>query len=186
MAAELKRWQVDVNTYHRMIEEGILTEDDRVELIEGEIIEMCAIGKPHAMCVNRLNRIFNSRASDVAIVSIQNPLTLNDLSEPQPDVALLKFRADFYEDAEMTADNALLVIEVADTTAQSDRKVKIPLYALAGIGEAWLVNLKRNVIEVYREPSNGKYGSVKKYRRGDAITPLLIPHLTVKVEEILG
>lgn len=186
MVAELTRWQVNSDTYHRMIETGILTEDDRVELIEGEIVEMCAIGKPHMMCVDRLNRIFNARVSDVAIVSIQNPLRLSVFSEPQPDVFLYKFREDFYAGVDITPDDVLLVVEVADTSAQSDRRVKIPLYARAGIREVWLVDLSKEMIEVYREPVNGKYQSVKKHRCDDAVTLLLIPNVTVTVREILG
>lgn len=168
-----------------MIEAGILTEDDRVELIEGEIIKMCAVGKPHTACVNRLNRIFSQLVPN-AIVSVQNPLLLSDTSEPKPDVVLCKFREDFYVAEGIKPADALLVVEVADSSAQYDRKVKLPLYALAGVAEVWLVDLNRGVVEVYREPSDGEYQELKTYRRGEKIEPLLIPEVSLTVEEILG
>jgi Uma2 family endonuclease len=170
MSSLLTRRRFTVDDYHRMAKAGILHEDDRVELLDGEIIEMAPIGSRHAATVNRMTRRFNERAHGRYIVSVQNPVRLSHHSEPQPDLLLLRFRDDEYEAAHPGPDDVLLVIEVSDTTVASDRRTKLPMYAAAGIPEAWLVNLPRNSIEVHREPRNGRYQQVTVYRRGDSIT----------------
>ncbi len=186
MSVQLQRRWFSVDDYYRMLEAGILTEDDRVELIEGEVIRMSPIGKFHASCVNRLNAMLGRLVGRSAIVSVQNPVRLNDFSEPQPDIALLKPRDDFYSSAHPTADDVLLIIEVADTTAQYDRMVKIPLYALSGIPEVWLVDLGRDLIEVYARPSGGRYQEFREAKRGETLTLSSLPKLHIGVEHILG
>ena len=140
-----------------MAEAEIFAPYARMELIQGEIIDMTPIGSGHAGIVNRLNSIFSQKAGDNVIVSTQNPVVLNDFSEPQPDLALLRFREDFYTRSHPQAEDVLLIVEVADTTLQYDREVKLPLYARAGIPEVWLVDVKGKKVNSYRRPEEGCY-----------------------------
>jgi Uma2 family endonuclease len=136
MGIELKRRRFTVDEYRRMGEVGILDEDERVELIEGEIVEMSPIGRRHAGIVNRLNDLFTFRLRGRAIVAVQNPISLGSkYSEPQPDLTLLRPRADFYADSRPEPPDVLLVVEVMDTSVERDRQVKLPLYARAGVPE---------------------------------------------------
>jgi Uma2 family endonuclease len=169
-----------------MAQAGILTEDDHVELIEGEVIEMSPIGSRHAACVKRLNTILNRLVSQQMIVSIQDPIYIDEFSEPEPDVALLRFREDFYVGSHPTASDVLLVIEVADTSVEYDRKKKLPLYGQAGIPEVWLANLPEDRFEIHTQPLNGKYQSVIIIRRGESIKSQTIADLSIPVDEILG
>ena len=180
------RRRFTADEFHRMARAGILHEDDRVELLDGEIIEMAPIGSRHAATVNRMTRRFNERAAGRFIVSAQNPVRLSNHSEPQPDLMLLRHRNDEYESAHPGPRDVLLVVEVADTTVSSDRRTKLPMYAAAGIPEASLINLPRNSIEVHRGPHDGRYQQVTVYRRGDSITLLALPDITVSVDAILG
>jgi Uma2 family endonuclease len=186
LSSLLHRRRFTVNDYHRMAKAGILHEDDRVELLDGEIIEMAPIGSRHAATVNRMTRRFTERAAGRFIVSVQNPVRLSRHSEPQPDLLLLRYRDDEYETAHPGPGDVLLVVEVADTTVTSDRKVKLPKYAAAGISEAWLVNLPRNSIEVHRDPRDDRYQQVTVYRRGDTITLSALSGITISVDAILG
>ncbi|HEY0376973.1 MAG TPA: Uma2 family endonuclease [Pyrinomonadaceae bacterium] len=180
-----KRW-FTVAEYNRMSETGILTEDDRVELIEGEIVEMSPIGRRHAACVDRLTELLSERLQRKAIVRVQSPIVLNEYTEPQPDVALLRRREDFYERSLPTPADVLLVVEVADTTLDYDRQIKVPLYARAGISEVWIVNLHDEQVEVYTRPAGGAYQDVRLRGRGEAMTSAEAPSLTLSVDEILG
>jgi Uma2 family endonuclease len=186
MSVQVEKWVFTVDEYHRMSQAGILSDDDRVELIEGEIIKMSPIGKLHASCVKRLNAILNRRVGQFAIISVQDPIQLNEHSEPEPDIALLKLRDDYYSQQLPTAKDVVLIIEVADTSVEYDRNVKLPLYARAGIAESWLANLPAEKVEVHSEPVNGIYQQVRELRRGDSISPEALPTLALKVEEILG
>ena len=141
MALNLSKHHFSVSEYERMGETGVFSPDARVELIEGEIVEMSPIGSSHAACVTLLSRILNQQVRDQAIVSTQNPIRLNDFSEPQPDIAVVRFRDDFYRNAHPGPSDVFLVIEVADTTLEYDRRVKMPLYARAGVPEALILNL---------------------------------------------
>ncbi len=187
MAAEPIRKLFTTDEYHTMVESGILSEDDPVELIEGEIWQMSPIGPPHASHVMRLDHLIQRRLEvGQAIVSVQAPIHLDDLSEPQPDLALLRFRQDFYASALPAPPDILLVIEVSDTTARHDRQIKMNLYARHNLPEAWLCDFPRSVIEVYRDPSTQGYREVLTLRRGDRISPLVFPDLTIEVDAILG
>jgi len=186
MSVQAERRHFSVTEYKRMAETGILSEDDRVELIEGEVIERRPIGSRHAACVRRLDALFNQRLGGAAQVSAQNPVLIDDYSQPEPDVALLKPRNDYYSEEHPAARDVLLVVEVADTSVEYDRQVKAPLYARAGVGEMWLVNLQEDAVEVYTRPENGAYRDRKQFKRGDSISLTVIPGLTVGVEEILG
>jgi Uma2 family endonuclease len=176
----------DVAEYEEMIEHGILTEEDHVELIHGEILQKMTVGDRHAACVKRLNRILSRVAGDHAIVSIQDPIRLFD-SVPEPDVALLRPRADFYATAKPVAEDVLLVIEVADSSLDFDREVKLPLYARAGIPEFWLVNLVDDTLEFHSDPSpDGTYAHCNVLSADGLVATSLLPGiLTFTVREIL-
>ena len=152
------RWKFTVPEYHCMASAGIFGKDDHVELLEGEIVKMAPIGPPHAGCVNRLTRLFSSLLGDRVVVGVQNPISLGWMSEPQPDVALLRPRRDLYSEGHPEPKDVLLVVEVASSTSAFDREVKMPLYAQAGIPQAGLVNLDEGVVEVYRLTGAGGYG----------------------------
>ncbi len=186
MSVELLRRKFTVEQYHQMAEAGILTEDDRVELIRGEIVEMSPVGRRHAACVNRLNALFHQRLAQVVIVGVQNPVELDGNSEPQPDLSLLRRRADFYEAGHPQVSDILLLVEVADTTVESDRKVKIPLYAEDGIAEVWLVDINGQCLEVYRQPSEKGYQTILKYYRSQTLTIEAFPDVSFTVDEVLG
>lgn len=186
MSLQIAKRPFTADEYERMAEAGILTEDDRVELIEGEIIEMSPIGHPHAGRVNRLNQLFNSRAAGAYVVAVQNPVRLDDYSEPEPDVALLRPRRDFYSNAHPTPADVLLLIEVADTSYDYDRYVKLPLYARSGIAEVWLVDLSRGAVEVFTQPSGGEYQSSRTISPGESLAPRQIPQLNVTLADIIG
>jgi Uma2 family endonuclease len=186
MSVQIAKRCFTVAQYNRMGEAGILTEDDRVELIEGEIIEMSSIGRRHAACVGRLTNLLSKLLAESAIVWVQNPIVLDDYSEPQPDVALLRRRDDFYEHSLPAPADVLLVIEVADTTLDYDRQIKVPLHARAGIAEVWIVNLMDEQVEVYAEPVNGAYQSQRQAGRGETINSPGAFNLTLGIDDILG
>lgn len=154
------RHRLTVGDFYRMAETGILGPDERVELIAGEIIDVPPPGSRHAGMVKHLARIFHAAVEDAAIVQVQDPLSLGEYSEPQPDIALLRFEADFYRSAHPHAGNTLLVVEIADTSLIYDRDVKMPLYARHGVPEAWLVDIERGVLTRYREPRADTYAQI--------------------------
>ena len=186
VSAPLRTHNFTVDEYHRMAEAGVFREDDRIELIDGQVVEMTPIGVAHAGCVNRLTELFSRLAGTTATLSVQNPLILAEHQEPQPDFTVLRRRADGYGARHPRAGDVLLVIEVADTSVESDRRIKIPLYAEAGISEAWLVNLPADRIEVYCKPTGDKYAEVTSASRGHTLTPLEIPSAALIVDRILG
>lgn len=186
MATQLLRRLFTVKEYHQMAEAGILTEQDRVELIRGEIVQMSPIGRRHAACVARITQLFNQRLGNMAIVWPQNPITLQDNSEPQPDITLLTPRPDFYESGHPQASDIFFLVEVADATVQSDREEKLPLYAENGITEVWLVNLNEQYVEVYRNPTADRYQAGEKYERGQTLAIQTFPKISFSVNERLG
>ena len=169
-----------------MAKSGILTEEDRVELIRGEIVEMSPIGRRRAACVRRLVKLFSEKLSQRAIVDTQNPVELSDRSEPQPDVVLLQPHPDFYEAGHPQPQDIFLLVEVADTTVETDRNVKIPLYAEGGISEVWLVDINEQCIEIYRDPLSTGYQSVQKFQRGQTLSIQAFPDIDITVDEVLG
>ena len=186
MAVELKRYRFTRSDYHRMAQTGILSPDARVELIDGEIIEMNPMGSRHKAAVNRLNRLIMRGVDDDAIVQIQSSIALGDNGEPEPDVALLQYRDDFYATAPAIEEAALLVVEVADTTEWYDRTTKVPLYARYGIQETWLVDLNRDLITRHLDPTTGGYTTTRVFRRGESLSPLAFPNLVIAVDDVLG
>ena len=185
MILQVQRRLFTTEEYHAMIANGVLKEDDRLELIQGEIVEMSPIGPKHLAHVNRLTRLFSRRVGDRALISVQNPIFLGKQSEPQPDLALLRPRADEYENALPKPKDVLLGIEVADTTVDYDRDVKIALYGRAGIPEAWLVCLDDRWVEIYTEPTAAGYRMMRKALPGERIAPQALPQAALKVSEIL-
>jgi Uma2 family endonuclease len=186
MLVQIARRSFTVADYYRMAEAGILSEDDRVELLDGEVVEMSPIGSRHAACVDRLNRFLNSVKGPRFIVRVQNPIRLDEHSEPQPDITLLRVRSDFYAEAHPTPADVLIVIEVADSSVELDRQVKLPLYAQAEVPEFWLANLPNDTVEFYAQPSNGAYEVAKVFRRGETVTSQMVHNLQIGVDDILG
>lgn len=170
--------------YHRMAEVGILHEDDRVELIDGEITTMSPIGGRHAACVDRLNMLLVRRIGDTTIVRIQGPIRLNDYSEPQPDIAVLRLRADYYADSLPIPPDVLLVMEVADSSLAYDQHIKLPRYADAGIAEVWIVDLGSAKLTRYTDPRSSFYAAEHHAGRGDAIQSTVFPELLIAVDDV--
>ena len=185
MALPLTRHRFTVDEYHKMAENDVLTEDDRVELIRGEIIDMPPIGPEHAGSVDEVGDLFRASLGTIAIVRTQNPLVLASGSVPEPDLAIVRRRSDYYRSAHPVAADVFLVIEVADSSLEFDRDTKAPLYAEDGIPEYWLLNLVDDVVLVYRDPSSAGYGLVQVFRRGDTIRPLAFPDVAITVSDLL-
>jgi Uma2 family endonuclease len=177
--ASYRRHRLNVAAYHRMGDAGIFSPGERVELIEGEIVDRAPIGCEHAGTVNYLTGIMVAALAGRAIVATQNPVMLGLNSEPQPDIALLRPRADFYRGSHPRPEDVLLVVEVADTTLRYDREVKVPLYARHGIPEAWIVDLQGRALNVFREPATEGYRQVQVIERPARLAPLLLPDLAI-------
>ncbi len=179
---EKRRWTAE--EYLKMAEVGILAPSEKLELIDGEIYKkMSPVGLPHFWCVNRLTKLFERTLGDKVFVSVQNPLWLDEYNEPEPDVVLLPM---MNMQARPCAKDALLVVEVSDSTLNLDRKVKLPLYAKFEVAEVWLVNLTEACVEVYREPKDGAYRQMKKYEAQERVSAIQFPEIEFAVGEILG
>jgi Uma2 family endonuclease len=174
-----------VQQYHLMHEAGVFTVGDRYELINGEIREMSPIGIKHAVCVAKTARLFQIKLGDRAFVWTQNPIILRNYSEPQPDLAILKWRDDFYASALPTPEDILLIIEVADSTIAYDRDVKMPLYAVNGIPEMWLFDINQQIIEGYTKPSSSGYKRMQRYEQGDTLAMNAFPEFNFNWEDLL-
>jgi len=169
------RHRITVSSYHKMAETGILSETDRVELIEGEIIDMAPIGSRHAFVLTRLARLFTLAAGERYWVSTQNPVRLDEHSEPQPDLALLK--PGNYMDRLPSPEDVLLIVEIADSSIDYDRGVKLDLYARHGIPEVWLLDLSGNRLYLHRKPADGQYQLVEQPDVDEAVRPMLVPEV---------
>lgn len=182
----LTRHRLSVVDYYRMGEAGIFAPDARVELIEGEIIDMAPIGTRHGSAVKRLVSLLTSTLGSRVIVAVQDPLRLSEVSEPEPDLMLLKPRDDFYADAHPTAADVLLLIEVADTSARYVREIKLPLYARHGVPEVWIVDLEARVLRFFREPAGGAYTHAS-ITESPGRTPIAaLPGIGIDLTRILG
>lgn len=181
---EITRRRFTVHEYHRMAEAGILHEDDRVELIEGELSEMTPVGARHANVVRKLNQILGQQVSDQFLVDVQNPVRLNENSEPEPDVAVIRPRD--YRDSLPGPEDVLFLIEVSDTTLSYDRNVKLPLYARSGIPEVWIFDLTGEIFERHTGPSDDIYRHLDRAKRGETLDSTTIPGLTFDVGAMLG
>jgi Uma2 family endonuclease len=186
MAIEVERRVFTVDEYDRLIETGFFRPDERLELVDGEIVTMSPIGTRHAACVGRLTDLLGARLGRRALVWVQNPVVLGERDEFQPDVAVLRRRDDYYATARPGPSDVLLLIEVADTTLTYDRSVKVPRYGVAGVPEVWLVDLQRDVVLVYETPTADGYAISRTGRRGEQLVPISLPDVQLDVDEILG
>ncbi|MBI3972926.1 MAG: Uma2 family endonuclease [Chloroflexi bacterium] len=192
MAVAITRRRFTVKDYYRMAKAGILEPDERVELLDGEVIQVSPIGPRHGSVVDRANLLFVRRVGDAALVRVQGPVRLDDHSEPEPDLALLRPRPGGYADRHPGPKDVLLVLEVVDTTEALDRRLKLPLYARSGVPEVWLLLLKTSmrrrepVLEVHRRPGPRGYAETRLVRRGEQVAPELLPDLAISLDELLG
>lgn len=175
-----------IQDYYRMAEAGVLRPDARVELLDGRIIDMSPIGPLHGGLVKRLSRLFNLKAKGRWVVSTQDPLHLDDHSEPEPDVMLLRPSPDDYTRRHPRPEDVFLLIEVSDSTLDYDREEKLPAYGRAGVSEVWLVNPQEEVIEVYREPHFAGYAVKTVLHPADEARPQAFPDASVNVAELLA
>lgn len=182
----IARHRISVEDYYRMGEAGVFAPDARVELIEGDVIDMAPIGSPHAGTVTLLTRIFYSTIGDKAVVSVQNPVRLGPYSEPEPDLAVLRTRPDFYRGSHPTPEDVFLVIEVADTSLPLDRDVKVPLYAKSGIPEVWLIDLTNRLLTIYREPSGEIYRDVRTTPAPGVVTLSQLPEVCLDLSGLFA
>lgn len=184
--AELVRRRFTLDEYHRMAETGILDEDDRVELIRGEIVQMTPFARDHASCVARLTHLVLGHLHGRVVLWPQNPLVIRPDSEPQPDIVLLTWRPDFYRHALPGPSDLALLVEVADTSLRYDRGVKALLYAQAGVQDYWIVDLDGDAVEVSRQPGGGGFERTARLSRGATLAPLTFPDTLLAVGDILG
>ena len=186
VGAEPTRRRFTREEYHRMGEVGILKPTDRVELIRGEIVCLSPIGRRHVAFVINLTEILVLRLGGRGIVSVQNPVVVADDSEPQPDLVVLRRRPVPYKDADATAADAALLIEVAESSLRYDRSTKLALYAEAGIAEYWIVDCPAEAVEVYRSPGPGGYGEVARVSGEGRVSPLAFPDVFIALSEIFA
>lgn len=186
MPTEVIKKRFTVDEYYRMAEAGILGPEDRVELIDGQIIQMSPIGTRHAARVSRAMAQFNRALGSRAVVGPGSPVQLSDWTEPEPDVVVFKPKADFYEMQKPTPTDVLLVVEVSDTSLHYDMQVKLPFYAEAGIPEVWIEDVSSDVLHVFREPAGNNYGVTLALKRGDVISPLAFPDIAIAISDLVG
>ena len=182
MSVQIQRWRFTVQDLARMVDSGILAEDDRVELVDGEVRQMNPIGSLHAAIVNRLTALLTNRLADRAIVSVQNPVILNDFTEPQPDIVILRPRDDFYKQALPGPEDIMLVVEVADSTLEYDRDEKVPRYARMRIPEVWLVDVNDQQVTSYAHPGGDRYQQVLALAPGEELESVEIQSLRLSID----
>jgi Uma2 family endonuclease len=181
---QLNRHKISVSDYHRMAASGIFMEDDRIELLNGEMIEMSPIGPSHTAHVKAINRVLSKLLEGQAIIGVQDPIVLDNLSEPVPDISVLKWRDDDYLLVHPTPKEVFLVIEVADSSINIDRSIKLPIYAAAGIADYWIINLPEKKIELYSNPLGAVYQSILEATIDDEVT-LPVFNLNILVKALL-
>ncbi|MGI9301789.1 MAG: Uma2 family endonuclease [Gammaproteobacteria bacterium] len=180
----LHKHRLSVHDYHRMGEAGIFAAGERVELIDGEVIDMSPIGSQHAGTVILLTDALKKAVGEEAVISVQNPIVLGDYSEPEPDIVLLRPRADFYRDSHPGAGDILLVIEVADSSLQGDREAKVPLYAHHGIPEAWLIDTRNSRMSIFHTPVETGYQQEHKTSVPGLVKLQALPEVTVDLSRL--
>jgi Uma2 family endonuclease len=185
MSMPATRHRFTLDDWHQMIEAGVLRKDQRLELLDGEIYDMAPIGPSHQGTVNFLNRFWSTRLGARAVVSVQGPVTAPPRSEPQPDLALLRDRQDFYRTAHSKPRDVFLVIEVAESSVDYDH-AKLRFYARAAMAEVWIVNLPDECVEIYRDPRGESYVETRVARAGEQVACLAFPDLVLTVDDILG
>jgi len=186
VAFPIARRRFTVEQYERMVEAGVIRPEERVELLDGEVVEMAPIGPPHSSRVDRCSTyLWRTLGADV-IIRVQSPLHLSELSMPEPDVTVLRARDDFYAARHPTTADVLLLVEVGDTSARFDREVKLPLYAAAAVVEVWLLDVKARTISVCTDPQQGAYRSIVQSGPGDVLRPTALPNATIAAANVLG
>ena len=186
-AGAITHYKMDVHAYHRMAAADVFGPEDRVELLRGELVAMAPIGQDHAGTVNRLTYALVMAFGVRAIVSVQNPVRLDNESEPQPDFAVFRPREDFYTTGTVPGPaDTLLLIEVADSSVLTDRAMKLPLYAEARVPELWIIDLKRRVLECYRGPDGERYTELRTYGPDDSISLALAPEVSLSLRQVFG
>jgi len=185
MYIEVAKKLFTTDDFSKMHEAGIIGPDERVELVDGEIIKLNP-GKRHVACTMRASRFFIEAFGPRACVSIQNPIVLDIYNEPKPDVVILKPREDFYASTEPAPEHSFFVVEISDTTLAMDRKRKLPKYARLGVPEYWIEDVKNQLLHVYRDPLGNEYRTCLTFHPGDAVSPLAFPDVTFKVADLLG
>jgi Uma2 family endonuclease len=186
MSTVIARKRFTVADYYRMAETGIIHRDDRVELLDGEIRVMSPIGSWHAGVASRLHAMLAENLKRTAIITVQRPMRLGDFDEPEPDIAVLHLRDDFYTRSHPTPADVLLIIEVADSSIDYDRDEKLPRYAAAGVPEVWLIDIAGEAIEQFREPRDSRYQSVKSFAGSEQCVSQLLPAVEVTIAELLA
>jgi Uma2 family endonuclease len=183
VAVRLRKWTRE--EYDRLVAAGVLGEDERVQLVEGEILEMSPQSAAHATAVCLVEEALRRTLGEGFVVRVQLPLALGPESEPEPDVAVVRGGPRDYRDRHPTGEETVLVVEVAESTWRFDRERKGKVYAEAGVGEYWILSLEERVLEVYRGPGGGGYREELRYGEGDAVVPLARPEARVEVAELL-
>lgn len=187
MAVEFTRRLFTVDDYYRMAAAGVFAEDERVELIEGEIIEMSPAGSRHAGGIKKINALLGERMGNTPlIISVQDPIRLDDGTEPQPDIAVLRWRDDYYVGSHPTPDDVLLVIEVADSSLVMDLVTKASSYARAGIPEYWVFDLVKNEMVVHAQPENDLYIEVRRVPPDESVSLRACPSIAISFSEVFG
>jgi Uma2 family endonuclease len=186
MTDRLPRHRITVDEYYRMAEDGRLDPDTRVELIEGEIIEMAPMGSAHAGKTSRIDHLLSRALGTAAQIRVQMPLRLDNHSEPEPDIAVVVSREDFYEERHPTPADVLLVVEISDSSSGPDRNRKISLYARGGVPEVWVVDVKSKRLHVYREPRDGAYTDVWSTVKPGMIALSALPGIRVDLKELFN
>jgi len=180
------RRRFTVQQYERMVEAGVIRPGERVELLDGEVVEMPPIGPPHASRVDRCTIYLGRVLGPDLGIRVQSPLRLSDLSMPEPDLTILRWRDDFYESQHPTAADVLLLVEVGDTSARFDRELKLPLYAAASVGEVWLLDVGARAISICRDPHPDGYQTLATAHHGDLLRPTALPGIVVAAADLLG
>ena len=180
------RTRITTNRYQMMVATGVLTKYDRIELIEGDMLDMVPIGTRHSAITSRLTELFVLAVSRSATVVVGGPVNLGEFSEPQPDLMLLKRRADFYSGKIPESADVLLLIEVSDSSLAFDQGVKLNLYARYGVAEYWVVDVEGRRVVTYREPATKAYGRALEFTAADTVTPQAFPDIKIAVGEIFG
>jgi len=182
---EPRRLRFTVDEYYKMIELGMLKDYEKAEIIEGELISQMLIGEKHSAVVEKLSETLRDKLGKSVSLRNQQPIKFSDYNEPQPDLAVLQRRDDFYFYEKPVPKDVLVLIEISDATLKYDRNTKLLLYAEAEIPEAWIVNLPNNIVEIHQKPSNGIYQLTKIFKRGETVESEMLPNLRLKVDAIL-
>lgn len=186
MAAEVTKKLFTVDEYYSIAKAGIIGPDERVELVEGEIIQMSPIGHRHHVRVVRASTLFFRALDRKAVISTQGTLRLNKRTEFEPDLVVFKPRADFYASGRAKPADVLLVVEIADSSLSYDRNIKIPLYAVAGIPEVWIQDIKNDLLLVYRDPRDKNYATSLELQRNESVSPNAFPEIRFPIDDLFG